>query len=74
MKTWNDVVDAALNCPVRHMAVTHVRAGNATREEALIAAVLYLSKVRQQHFDREAKRLSGEPLPAEGVISIDEFF
>jgi hypothetical protein len=43
LKTWDYVERAALHDPVLHAAVTHVRQGHSTREEALIAAVLTFS-------------------------------
>lgn len=45
MKTWYDVEKAALNDPILHAAVTLVRQGSFTREQALLEAVLALSEV-----------------------------
>jgi len=46
-KTWKDVEEAALFEPVLHQAVTLVRRGDLTREEALIAAVLGLVEIKE---------------------------
>ena len=56
--TWADVERAALHCPVLHAAVTLVRAGRFTREEALTIAAVHLSKFRANALSRGADRLA----------------
>jgi hypothetical protein len=48
---WSDIEAAALNDPYLHMAVTAVRHGTATREEALTAVALALSRERAARVD-----------------------
>jgi len=43
--TWQQVVDAALRDPVLYRAVHRAASGTASHEEALIEAVLTLSKI-----------------------------
>jgi hypothetical protein len=47
-RTWQDVEREALNDPLIAFAVTMVRAGELSREDALIAATLGLAEVNRQ--------------------------
>jgi hypothetical protein len=60
-KTWRDVEEAALHCPVLHQAVTLVQRGDLTEMQALIIAALRLSRMRQEWMDREVERLMNQP-------------
>jgi hypothetical protein len=55
--TWDDVERAALHDVFLYRAVTLVRAGHASREEALIMAVLGLAAERTRLMDAELQRL-----------------
>ena len=49
LKTWRDVEIAALHDPALLLAVRHVARGDCTREEALIAVVLWFAdRLREQ--------------------------
>ena len=61
MKTWQDVEIASLTCPYLRMAVTKVRQGQVTREEALTIVALALAEARQRLMDAEVKRLMEMP-------------
>lgn len=54
--TWEDVERLALDYPVVHAAVTMVRCGNATREQALIVLVYALAEMFQRTFSAELER------------------
>lgn len=45
IKTWSDLETAALFDPLLHAAITLVRQGTMTKEQALLMAVLALSDV-----------------------------
>jgi hypothetical protein len=66
LPTWEDVERAALHCPVLARLVAYVRSneGTVTREQALIWAVLFLSKERADSLAREVDRLKHEPAPS----------
>lgn len=55
--TWEDLERAALCDPFLHAAVTRVRQGDLSREEALIAVALRLSKLRADMLAKEVERL-----------------
>jgi hypothetical protein len=61
MRTWADVLQAARDCPVLHHMCTRVERGEITREEGLIAAVLWLSGERRRLQAREVERLQNAP-------------
>jgi len=56
--TWEDIQRAALTDPFLHQAVTMVRRGAWTREEALMRLVLTLSVERQRLLDALQQGLS----------------
>lgn len=60
-QSWADVERAALHDPALHLAVTIVRHGATSREQALICAVLWFSRERRAYMDREIQRLMSEP-------------
>jgi hypothetical protein len=60
-KTWLDVEVAALHDPFLHRAVTVVKQGLATREEALIAVALALSESNSRLLDEKKTRLMNAP-------------
>lgn len=48
--SWRDIEEAALYSPVLYAAVTRVRRGDLTQEQALVGAVLTLQRISdQQH-------------------------
>lgn len=63
-RTWNDIVERAINDAVLYRLVTLDRRGDATREELLIATVLWLAADRQRLMDLEIHRLMNEPANA----------
>jgi hypothetical protein len=62
-KTWADVEREAMNDPLLQFAVTMVRAGEMSREEALIAAALGLAAVNRQLAEDSVKLLAERPVP-----------
>ena len=54
-RTWADVEREAINDPLIGFAVTMVRDGELSREEALCAAVLGLQEVNQQLVEENIK-------------------
>lgn len=61
IKTWDDVERAALTDPVLRQAVVRVRRGDLTREEALIYAVLGLSKICEDQKQQLIEELQRKP-------------
>jgi hypothetical protein len=61
-KTWLDVEIAALHDPFLHAAVSVVKRGLATREDALITVVLALSESNSRLLEEKKQRLMNEPL------------
>jgi hypothetical protein len=59
--SWEDVQRESLHCPMLQAAVHQADAGHCSREDALIAAALTLSRERQRLFDRELERLRFTP-------------
>lgn len=62
MKTWSDVEEAAYHDPLLRDAVTLVRMGRLTREEALIHVALGHAEIRQRQF-AEIMRYVNTSLP-----------
>lgn len=62
MLTWRDVEEAALHDTVLHAAVTLERTGTLTREEALIEAVLLLSKIRADQHEQLVRYMMLAPV------------
>jgi hypothetical protein len=60
--TWDDIERLALHYPVLHQAVTLVRRGDLTREQALIAAVFALADAFQKLFTAEVDCRMNEPM------------
>jgi hypothetical protein len=59
--TWEDIERLALHYPVAHDAVTMVRRGDWTREQALIALAYALADAFSRLFKAEADRRMLEP-------------
>lgn len=59
--TWEDIQRRGLHCTSLHWAVTMVRSGHMTREEALIAVALSLSRDREEFLKAEAERRAQDP-------------
>ena len=55
---WEDIEREALHCPVLHAAVTVARQGATSRERALTAIALFLSRERREWMQREAERVA----------------
>jgi hypothetical protein len=52
--TWDDVQDEAMHCPVLQHMVTVAERGDVTRDQALTAAVLWLSRDRRRLLEQVA--------------------
>ena len=74
--TWEDVERAALTDPVLRHAVHVVRAGEATREEALILAALFLVDWRRIDLSRRLEQLRTAVAlpPTRDEVSFDELW
>lgn len=59
--TWDDIERLAMHYPVAHHAVTMVRRGDWTREQALVALVYALADSFSQLFRAEVERRRMEP-------------
>lgn len=62
--TWEDIERLALHYPALHHAVTLVRRGDLTREQALILAVFALAEAFQNLFHEAVDRRMREPFSA----------
>ena len=58
---WRLILHQSMSCPVLHQMVTRVHRGDLTREDALMACVLFLSQERRRFMDMEVDRLKKEP-------------
>lgn len=61
MKTWRDIEERALFDPLLHQAVSLVRRGDLTQEQALITAVLGLSQMVEDQRARLIEELQRKP-------------
>lgn len=60
MTTFEELEAEALNDAVLHKFLTHYRRGDCTREEALIAACIWLSRERRKLMEENVERLMRE--------------
>jgi len=60
MTTFEELEQEALNDAVLHRFLTHYRRGDCTKEEALIAACIWLSRDRKKLIEREIERITYE--------------
>jgi hypothetical protein len=58
--TWEDIERLALHYPLVHQAVSYVRRGDMTKEQALIALVFGLADMFQKMFSAEVERRATE--------------
>lgn len=61
LKTWTDIEERALFDPLLHQAVTLVRMGDLTKEEALIQVALGLSAMVEDQRTRLIEDLQRKP-------------
>lgn len=61
MTTYEELEQEALNDPILHRFLTHYRRGDCSKEEALIAACIWLSRARRKLLKEEADRIARQP-------------